>query len=176
MTRPAALLLLLLAGCFVGDHPEEPLRLGRMGKLFGGKEGLDVVEFPEKVEAYRLRAPDGMKAVQGYNRWPTVGPAVRVKGEAAARFSHGLTRESTYPRWDEPKACDPRPGFMLRFYGDGRSVDVVFCFECKILFTYRASESIWYANFDGSTKALATTFLQVYPDDPDLKALAAAAE
>ena len=175
MTRPAAVLLLLLAGCF-GDHPEDPVHLGRMGKLFGGKGGLDVVEFPERVEAFRLRAPDGAQAQQGYNRWPTVGPAVRVPSDAAARFSRGLTRESTYPRWEDPKGCDPRPGHMLRFFGDGRSVDVVFCFECKILFTYRGSESIWYANFDGSTKAIATTFLQVYPNDADLKALAAASE
>ena len=61
---------------------------------------------------------------------------------------------------------------MLRFTSGGRHVDVVFCFECQILFTYRASESLWYANFDGSTKAIAGYFLQVFPGDPVLTRLA----
>ena len=158
----------LLAGCF--DHDHAPVRLGRMGKLYGGGEGIDVVEHPEIVEAVRLRAPDSSSAARQFNRWPRIGDPVRVGPEIAARFSRGLTRESTFPRWEDPKACDPRPGFLLRFSGDGRAVDIAFCFECKILFTYRGGESVWYANFDGSTAALAALFLQVFPGDPVLTA------
>lgn len=171
MKRGLAILLLLGAGCF--DHsPDTPLKLGRMGKLYGGAEGLDVVSNPERVEAFRLRPPSSDQKIERFNQWPVVGAAVRVPPDVAGGFSRGLTRESTYPRWEEPKACDPRPGFMLRFYGGGRQVDIVFCFECEILFTYRGSESIWYANIDGSTKSIAAQFLRMFPGDPVLEKLA----
>jgi len=172
MKRGLAVLLLLGAGCF--DHgPDTPLKLGRMGKLFGGEDGLDTVSAPDRVEAFRLRTPSPSQALDHYNQWPTLGPGVRVPAEVAARFSRGLTRESTYPRWEEPKACDPRPGFLLRFHAGGRSVDVAFCFECAILFTYRGTESIWYANIDESTRGIATEFLHVFPGDPVLTRVAA---
>ena len=171
MRKAAALLLILASGCF-DEGPDGMPRLGRMGKLYGGAEGLDTVESPDRVEAFRLRPPSREKDAAHYNDWPTVGEPVRLPSAVASRFSHGLTRESTFPRWEEPKVCDPRPGFMLRFTSGGRHVDVVFCFECQILFTYRASESLWYANFDGSTKAIAGLFLQIYPNDPVLSSLA----
>ena len=172
MRRALAVLLLLGSGCF--DHSADtPLKLGRMGKLYGGAEGIDTVESPDRVEAFRLRPPSSDQKIERYNQWPTLGPAVRVPADVASRFSKGLTRESTYPNWDTPKACDPQPGFLLRFHAGGRSVDVAFCFECQILFTYRGSESIWYANFDESTKTIAALFLQIFPGDPVLAKLAA---
>src|SRR6476646_57346 len=135
MRRGLAVLLLLGSGCF--DHgPDTALTVGRMGKLFGGADGLDTVASPDRVEAFRLRPPAPSEKIDHYNQWPTLGPAVRVPPDVAARFSRGLTRESTYPRWETPKACDPRPGFLLRFTAAGRTVDVVFCFECELLFTY----------------------------------------
>jgi len=171
MRRGLALLLLLGSGCF-DSGPDIPARLGRMGKLFGGPEGLEVVAGPDRVEAFRLRPPSSDEKIDHFNQWPVLGDAVRVPPDVARRFSRGLTRESTYPRWEEPKACDPRPGFMLRFHGGGRQVDLVFCFECQILFTYRGSESIWYANFDESAKSIAAQFLLVFPGDPVLSRLA----
>jgi hypothetical protein len=169
MRRVLPALLLLAVGCF-DEGPDGMPRLGRMGKLYGGAEGLDTVEGPDRVEAFRLRPPD--RPTAHYNEWPTVGEPVRLPSAVASRFSRGLTRESTFPRWEEPKVCDPRPGFMLRFTSGGRHVEVVFCFECRILFTYRGGESLWYANFDGSTKAIAGLFLQIYPNDPVLAHLA----
>jgi len=144
----------------------------RIEKLFGGPDNVDIVASPERVEAFRLRPPSPGERIEHYNEWPVLGGAVRVPADVAARFSRGLTRDSTYPLWEDVKGCDPRPGFLLRFMADGRHVDVVFCFECAILFTYRGSESIWYANFDESTQAIASLFLQVFPRDPALVRLA----
>ncbi|HEV3028973.1 MAG TPA: hypothetical protein VG457_15445 [Planctomycetota bacterium] len=166
MKAPAGVLLVLLVGC-------APAPSRRIEKLFGGPDNFDIVASPERVEAFRLRPPFLSEKVDHYNQWPVQGGAVRVPADVAARFSRGLTSESTYPRWEDAKACDPRPGFMLRFTADGRHVDVVFCFECAILFTYRGPESIWYANFDESTRAIASLFLQVFPRDPSLSRLVA---
>ena len=171
MKAAAALVLILASGCF-DEGPEGRPRLGRMGKLYGGAEGLDAVESPDHVDAFRLRPPAPGQQIPRFNEWPVVGQPVRVAPAVASRFSRGLTRESTFPRWEEPKACDPRPGFLLRFTSGGRHVEIVFCFECQILFTYRASESLWYANFDGSTRTIAGLFLQVFPGDPVLSRLA----
>jgi len=164
----AGILLVLMVGCVRG-----PSR--RIEKLFGGPDNFDIVASPERVEAFRLRPPSPGEKIDHYNQWPVQGAAARVPADVAARFSRGLTNESTYPRWEDAKACDPRPGFMLRFTADARHVDIVFCFECAILFTYRGPESIWYANFDESVKAIASLFLEVFPRDPALSRLAARA-
>ena len=142
-----------------------------MVKLFGGEDNRDLVASPERVEAFRLRPPSRVDEATNYNQWPVVGAAVRVPSDVAARFSRGLTSESTYAG-DDPKGCKPVPGYMLRFTGGGRSVDVVFCFECAILFTHRGPEPLWYGNFDPSAKAIAALMLQVFPGDPGLKGLA----
>ncbi|HLY08855.1 MAG TPA: hypothetical protein VKW04_06035 [Planctomycetota bacterium] len=170
MRALAALLLLLFAAA--GCTPTYG-STNRMGILYGGADNLDIVSSPERVQAFRLRPPPADEPVPHYNQWPVVGSPVRVSRDIASRFSNGLTRSSSFPRWEDPKTCEPRPGFMLRFTADDRHVDVVFCFECKILFTYRGSESIWYANFDGSTKSIASLFLQLFPNDPVLVRLAA---
>jgi hypothetical protein len=173
MRHAFAVLLLLGLGCFDAGHGSDPARLGKMGKLFGGEDNLDIVASPERVDAFKLRRPGRDEVGKPYNQWTVIGAPVRVPKDVASRFSRGLTTEATYPRFDMPKACDPVPGYMLRFFADGRSVDVCFCFECQILFTYRGPDSIWYANFDESTKAIASLFLKVFPADEDLRRLAA---
>lgn len=171
MARFAALpLLLLAAGCFDHAH-DDPVRLGPIGRLFGGADNVDVVKAPDRVQAFRIRRPTAGNDHGSYNQWTVVAGPVRVPDDLAARFSRGLTVEKTY-RGDNPKACDPSPGYMLRFTKAGRSIDVTFCFECAILFTHRGAVSIWYANIDDSTQAIAALLLQVFPQDADLKRIA----
>jgi hypothetical protein len=172
MTCAAAVLLLLLAGCIEGP-PAGPGRSSKIAKLFGGADNAGIVASPERVEAVKLRRPGRAEAGKPYNQWPGIGTPVRVPPDAASRFARGLTSESTYPRFDLPKGCDPTPGYLLRFWADGRSIDVCFCFECGILFTYRGPDALWYANFDESSPALAALFLKVFPADADLRRIAA---
>lgn len=163
----AACAAVLLAGCF--DHgPETQARTTRMGKLFGGEDHLAIVRDPDRVDAFKLRQPSRADEGGSYNQWPVVGKPVRVPADLAARFSRGLTSEGTY-RGDNPKACKPIPGFMLRFTGDGRGIDVTLCFECAILFTHRGPVALGYANFDDSVQPIASLLLQVFPGDPDLR-------
>jgi hypothetical protein len=171
MRRSFAVLLLAGLGCIEGA-PRGPGPSTRIDKLFGGPDNVDIVASPERVEAVKLRRPGRDEAGKPYNQWPGIGAPVRVPSDVASRFSRGLTSKSTYPRGDTPKACDPTPGYMLRFTADGRSVEICFCFECNILFTYRGSESLWYANFDESEKVIAALFLKVYPADEDLRRIA----
>lgn len=173
MKRAWTALLLLGLGCIEGP-PAGPGKPGKIGRIFGGTDNADLVADPVRVEAFRLRPPSAVVDVKPqYNEWPLAGGRVRVPADVAARLSNALTREGTYGG-DEPKGCDPSPGFMLRFHGDGRTVDVVFCFECAVLFTYRGSRPLWYANFDGSTKMLAVLLLKLFPGDPDLAKFAEA--
>jgi len=172
MKRSFAVVLLAGLGCIEGPSAG-PGRLGKIGKLYGGADNVDLVASAERVEAFRLRRPGRDELEKPYNQWPVIGAAVRVPSDVASRFSRGLTSESTYPRFDAPKRCDPVPGFLLRFFADGRSIDVCFCFECGILFTYRGPDPLWYANFDESAPALAALFLKVFPADEDLRRLAA---
>ncbi len=171
-TTLALLILLCAAGCIEGA-PRGPGPSTRIDKLFGGPDNVDLVASPERVEAVKLRRPARDQESKPYNQWAQIGAPVRVPDDLASRFGRGLTSQSTYPRGDAPKACDPVPGYMLRFTAYGRSVEVCFCFECNILFTYRGSESIWYANFDESEKEIAALFLKVFPADEDLRRIAA---
>jgi hypothetical protein len=96
-----------------------------------------------------------------------VGP-VKVPSSIASRFSNGLTNRATYDHWDQPKACEPRPGLKLRFVRDGRGVEVVFCLECDILFTSRGDVSIGYANFDEHHDQIVKLFIEMFPNDASL--------
>jgi len=162
--KTAAVLLLLPAatGCLAGPS-------GRMMRLFGSPENLEIVASADRVEATRLRPPSlGQEEAPNYSQWPTIGIPVRVPPDIASRFSRGLTSESTYTSWDEGKGCIPKPGLKLRFTRDGRSVEVVFCFECAMLFTYRAEQAIWGGNFDGSSHEILDLFIRLFPGDPSL--------
>ena len=50
-----AAFLLLGLGCFDAGHGGNSARLGKMGKLFGGADNLDIVASPERVDAFKLR-------------------------------------------------------------------------------------------------------------------------
>jgi hypothetical protein len=161
-TAAGLLLALLLAGCAQGPST-------RMIRLFGGAENVEIVASADRVEASRLRPPSRSgEGAPNYSQWPVVGAPVRVPPEIASRFSRGLTSESTYTSWDEGKGCIPTPGLKLRFTRDGRSLDVVFCFECGMLFTYRGEQAIWGGNFDGSAREILPLFLQLFPGDSSL--------
>jgi hypothetical protein len=172
MKKASALLVLMLtAGCIEGS-PRGPGPSSRIDKLFGGPDNADIVASQERVEAVKLRRPGRDQESKPYNQWAQIGAPVRVPSDVASRFAKGLTSQSTYPRGDTPKACDPVPGYMLRFWADGRSIEVCFCFECNILFTYRGPDSLWYANFDESEKSIAALFLKVFPADENLRRIA----
>ena len=171
MRRSFAVLLLAGLGCIEGAS-RGPGPSSRIDKLFGGPDNADSVASPERVEAVKLRRPGRDQESKPYNQWAQIGEPVRVPSDVVSRFAKGLTSQSTYPRGDTPKSCDPVPGYLLRFWADGRSIEVCFCFECSILFTYRGPDSLWYANFDESEKSIASLFLKVFPADETLRRIA----
>ena len=56
MRNAWAAVLLLGVGCF-DAHGHPPERLGKIGKLFGGADNVETVASPDRVVAWRLRAP-----------------------------------------------------------------------------------------------------------------------
>jgi hypothetical protein len=163
MKRILALALLLAAGCL----PEQSAGAGPMARLFGSQENVDIVASPDYVQAFRLRPESGL----AYADYPVVVGPVKVPSSIASRFSNGLTNRATYDHWDQPKACEPRPGLKLRFVRDGRGVEVVFCLECDILFTSRGDVSIGYANFDEHHDQIVKLFIEMFPNDATLPPL-----
>jgi hypothetical protein len=94
-----------------------------------------------------------------------------VGTKTAADLSTALLDEKTYCLWDEGKGCKPSPGVMLRFIRDTGSIDVAFCFECNILFTFEGSLPVYSANFDHSHNILLRHFIKLFPLDADLPKL-----
>jgi hypothetical protein len=168
MMRSVPIVVLLLSlGCS---------KQGHISKLFGDRN-VETIRSPERVECYRLRPPRTTNEVrkQGstplYNLWPVLAGPIIVDTKTAADLSKALLDEKTYCLWDEGKGCIPSPGVMLRFIRDTGSVDIAFCFECDMLFTYQGSEPIYGANFDYSHNSLLTYFVKLFPTDPDLPKL-----
>ncbi|MBI3856309.1 MAG: hypothetical protein HY293_11525 [Planctomycetes bacterium] len=156
-------LLLLVPGC--GREP------GHIEKLYGSAVNLEVLKKPERVEAFRLRRPKTKEEDSPlYNKWPVALGPVAVDAKTAAQLSALLLDEQTFNDWDEAKGCIPTPGLMLRF-SDSRQIDLAFCFECNIMFTYRGSAVLGGANFDRSHDLLLGHFISLFPADVDLPRL-----
>jgi len=161
--RRAALIALMLAGC--GRKP------GHIENLYGSAVNIDVLRKPDKVEAFRLRHPKTQAEYSSnYNQWPVAAGPINVDATISAELAKLLLEEKTFCLWDEGKGCKPSPGLMLRF-SDTRQIDLAFCFECDILYTYRGSQALGSANFDYSHNLLLKFFIALFPSDPDLPKL-----
>ena len=155
----------LLAGCADSRNLE---------RLYGGPANLEAIRSCQAVEVFRLRHPKTSEIPERdyllYNRWPVVKGPILPEPKISGELLAALLDENTFCNWDEGKGCKPHPGVMIRFKGT-ETIDLMFCFECDMLLTFRGREPIWGANFDYSHNRLLSYFIAIFPDDPDLPKL-----
>lgn len=165
MNRFAVPLLLALAAC--GGVPS------RVQALYGGPSGWAAIEAPEKVTAYRIarpgevqhiRAPDLLAAFEILD-----GPR-DVDADVAAELRAILAEDGIYD-WERAKGCDFEPGVAFRFGKGGQDLDVLFCFKCDELASYRGNTRVGGEDFDVARPRLLALVKRVFPEDEKIQAL-----
>jgi hypothetical protein len=140
-------------------------------RLFGGVDNVEAMKHSPTVEVFRLRKPTTQKeADRPYNQWPVAAGPVVLDSKTSDPLLWILLEDKAYSDWGNGKGCIPAPGVMIRVKG-AETIDLAFCFECDMLFTFRGSQQIWFANIDHVHNQLLGHFVDIFKSDPDLPKL-----
>ncbi|MCK6471503.1 MAG: hypothetical protein L6R28_07135 [Planctomycetes bacterium] len=166
---------LALAACASAAEPSKKVA------DFLGKDAVEVLKAPEKVECFRIdgknhltpeqqaKVEEATKRIRGY--------AITAQGkdqDAAfgGKIAAVLFDEKTY-NFEEAKGCDPVPGVAFRVWKGKASVDVILCFECSILIVATGDKEAHSKseNFDNARAALVALAKSAFPDDKTIQGL-----
>lgn len=102
-------------------------------------------------------------------------PVTQNLGELASdqvpRLLAILLDPATY-EWEHAKACIVTPGVRLSFQSASDQVDILFCFQCDILFVYRDGEYVSGGSFDFGRPQLVELLKDHFPNEPLIQSLA----
>lgn len=115
-------------------------------------------------------AGDGAASSSIHPRYVEVGPAVEVPPALAAELSAALASSDSY-LWDSAKGCKPSWGAKLVFFRGPHRVDVLLCYECKLLETYLDGKRIALEDFDPIEPLLISAALKLFPEDEEMRKL-----
>ncbi len=141
-------------------------------QMFGGNQGLAAVAHPLLVEAFRLGPlPNGSDwATATPSDYPTVAGPIPVPAPIASQVSETLT--STRPHGVEAaRGCSPRFGVRFSFHGAHDSLDVLFCFECNILWVFRNGSRTGGEGFDYVRPNFVRAVKSLFPGDEEIQDL-----
>jgi hypothetical protein len=150
----------------------------RVVKELGGKEVAHTLATAPRVLAYRVKpdpvkadAPEAKTAVAGY---PVIGGAVALDAETSKNLRAVLLDPGAY-EFGVAKACEFVPGVGVRFVGEERTIDVVFCFECDVLSIRALGSERWQGggSFDPGRARFVAVMKQVFADDKTIQELKA---
>ena len=167
--RTEALLacLLLSGACGCGSK--------KVSALYGGSKGLQVLQSPEKVEAFRVEGLpiQGKKPSQQLGGYPITAGPVTVDSKTAGELFAILADKNTYNF--ELKNCSIRPGVALRFTGQSTVLEVLLCFTCDelaILLDGKGVRSKYrHRYFDKARARLVPLMKRIFPADPEIQQL-----
>jgi hypothetical protein len=160
----AAVPLLAATGCGSKDW--------RVQQLYGGPTSMEVLTFPQVVEAFRIdpRLPAPDKAAPRLGDFNILAGPVPVPAADADELKKVILDPETYD-WYRAKGCDFRPGVGLRFMKDASRVELALCFECDELMIFRHGRRIGMEDFDAARPRLVAVVKRLFPDDPQIQAL-----
>jgi hypothetical protein len=135
-----------------------------------GDEGVELLLKPEKVKAYRLRptaSESDIHVGRSVDEYPIVGESVAIP----ALTTEQLIALLSQPERELAKACIPAPGVRLDFIRGSETLQVLLCFECKILIVYQDGKLVGGGDFDSSYVDLLRAVKAIFPNDPEIQAL-----
>ena len=140
----------------------------RVSEMFGGSQAIDTVTSPDAVRAFRLPKDSYFqKALDDYEM--ESGP-VDVSTDAAVELATLLLDDGAY-EWDSAKGCEMDFGVRLQFEKDDTLVDVLLCYDCRILAVYLDGESVGAEDFDAIESQLIRIAKGVFPNDEVIQQL-----
>lgn len=156
-----ACLLFAIVGCVPGEN--------QLLEVFGSPETMATVRSAETVTAQRLVGE--VDYHEKSSEYEAQGEPLSLSPDQAERLRNILLDAGSY-RFDLAKGCMPVYGVRLRFQdAAGKFVDVLLCFDCKILTVYDESGSVGGEDFDGVKDRLAELMKQLFPNDPAIAEL-----
>jgi hypothetical protein len=162
--RSLVLVILLITGC------SRSLDSKQVVSVFGDSAALEVVQAPDRVEAWRVKPPDPELNLELYAHLTRLSETVEVPPHLAKKLARILDSKSTY-WWDAARPCYFDPGVQVRFVKGDRFVDVLFCFECKQLGVWYNKEAVGGGLFDYAAASFAAIMKQIFPGDKVIQAL-----
>lgn len=155
MRATAAAVLVLAAGCSLPKHD----------RTFGPLRGL--MERPERIEALRIKADDPTRT--DYLAWPEISKPVVPDSGTARELTAALLDAGNFG--SPGKGCMPVPGVKLRYAAGPDTAEILLCFRCLTLFTYRNGNPVGQDDFDPGRARFVALVKRLFPKDPVIQGL-----
>jgi len=136
--------------------------------VFGSEAAAAVVRDATTVQAYRLASPSFFE--QTLDKYEMAAGPVAVPAKQADQLKQLLLDPSSYD-FSSAKSCLPDHGVRIEFVHNNRKVDVLLCFECRILSVYDGGQSVGGEDFDPINSQLVAIVKQLFPKDQAIQAL-----
>ncbi len=149
---------LLVSGC---GRPED----AALRQLYGGEEGLRIVNSAATVEAYLIDPAGGDGVQEAMSAYTMREGPVLVPGDVVGALRGVLLDWRSY-EWEVAKACEPRFGPRIRFADPAGTVDVLLCFTCDQLLIFRDGARVGQRDFDPIRSQLAEAVQRLFPEEP----------
>jgi hypothetical protein len=134
-------------------------------KLFGGHGALEILQHPDRVEAYRLKSEESIRPEKAtLADYPTSGDPIEVPQSVASGVSSALSSPESYHWWiykDCPWAFDVRMSF---FRGNDR-VDLLFNLDSDMLLILQDNRFAGRGYFDYGHNLITATMKEFFPED-----------
>lgn len=155
-----AVVLALTSGCTSRTEAYET--------VFGGEDAAAAVRDATTVEAYRLVAPSYFQ--QTLDKYEMASGPVPVPANLADQLKQLLLDPGSYD-FTIAKGCVPDHGVRIEFVDGKRKIDVLLCFECRILSVYDNGQSAGGEDFDPINRQLIAIVKQLFPNDQAIQEL-----
>lgn len=161
-------------GLFVYYEKENREKSIAITKMFGGEQARDIVEHPDKVEAFRLGPlPERISLERAtLADFPLISKSVAVPDTVAGQISAGLLSPGTYYWGHATKGCGvPIFGVRLTFHHGKDRVDVLFCFKCDDLAIFQNDRMTGYKDFHDGRAIFVRAVKSLFPNDQVIQQL-----
>ena len=152
--------LVLIAGC---SSPADAHKT-----VFGSEAAATAVRNATTVQAYRLASPSFFE--QTLDKYEMAAGPVAVPTKLADQLKQLLLDPGSYD-FSAAKSCLPDHGVRIEFVDGKRKIDVLLCFECRILSVYDNGQSAGGEDFDPINRQLIDIVKQLFPNDTAIQAL-----
>jgi hypothetical protein len=162
-----AAMFLIVIGCSANDNTS-------ITNVFGGSANAAVIANADSVKAWRTLGSveeeeheQGRKAKFDFTDFSLkTGQPILVSTNLATQLSKLLLDKNSYPSGLWQKNCFPEPSVVFTFSQGDKSVDVFFCFECKIMIVKNIP-----TNFDRSSAAFIRIIKKIFPTDRKIQSV-----
>ena len=171
MRRSLIALPIMLVALIVGTS----MRGSPLSRLSVDAPGVEAVQAPDRVEAYRLGAPPGEGApidpISPLD-FPVAEGPIAVPPTLAKEISEALLRRDWRLGLIRTECGPPIYGVKLSFHRGAEETDVYLCFGCSELSVVRHGKALGVTRFPAEArKSLAATMKELFPGDALIHAI-----